>query len=286
MGHRDCPWPHGRDFNPPKGTCRWCAGEIRRADGRLDGRRRWHPECVHDFKMRTMAEYASWHLAGERGPQCASCGVLHGIMVPCRLPGGRVQQRRSTHELKRRGVVVEMLLQDRWAAPWRPPEQPDDEALGPVPWEWPHETREQEIARWERHRGDDAAYRPNEAQGRAVIWILCRQVRTELDHVVPLWQVAHLPDDERFWYFGPENLQLLCIPCHREKTAAEASRRAAANRANVGDVAAQGALELDGSHHPTGQQRSAPRAKTGRTGAGGLTHPRLKRKVSGKVVPR
>lgn len=38
----------------------------------------------------------------------------------------------------------------------------------------------------------------------------------ELDHVIPLWQGG--ADDAA-------NLQGLCIPCHREKTAAEAGRR-------------------------------------------------------------
>lgn len=47
----------------------------------------------------------------------------------------------------------------------------------------------------------------------------------ELEHVRPLWS---LTDDERLelrWWL-PFNLQLLCVPCHKAKTAAEAAERA------------------------------------------------------------
>jgi hypothetical protein len=49
----------------------------------------------------------------------------------------------------------------------------------------------------------------------------------QVDHVIPLWSVMHLPPDERRAYFGPDNLWLLGEPAHRKKTAAEASARAA-----------------------------------------------------------
>jgi len=45
----------------------------------------------------------------------------------------------------------------------------------------------------------------------------------EIDHVVP---VAEGGD-----WFDPSNLQVLCLPCHRAKTAEMATRRAAARRA-------------------------------------------------------
>ncbi len=51
----------------------------------------------------------------------------------------------------------------------------------------------------------------------------------EVDHIVELWEVAHLPPDERRFYFGPENLWLLCKNrCHKMKSKEAASRRAAA----------------------------------------------------------
>lgn len=52
----------------------------------------------------------------------------------------------------------------------------------------------------------------------------------EVDHRTPLWEVAHLPDEERRWYFGPGNLWLLCGPHHKQKTIREAARRAEIKR--------------------------------------------------------
>lgn len=51
----------------------------------------------------------------------------------------------------------------------------------------------------------------------------------EADHIVPLWRV----DRSRPWgeirhFWSLDNLQTLCRPCHREKTAREAAERAAA----------------------------------------------------------
>lgn len=54
----------------------------------------------------------------------------------------------------------------------------------------------------------------------------------DVDHVVPLWKVAHLPDQERRPYFLPGNLQLICRDlCHKEKSAREAAERAQLRRA-------------------------------------------------------
>lgn len=60
-------------------------------------------------------------------------------------------------------------------------------------------------------------------------------VALEVDHVVPLWKVAHLPDDERRVYFGPDNLWLLCHEHHKEKSRWEAADRAAFRQARVLD---------------------------------------------------
>lgn len=54
----------------------------------------------------------------------------------------------------------------------------------------------------------------------------------ELEHEVPLWRVAHLPDDERRRYFGPDNLRLRCPDCHKAKSRREAAERAAMKAAN------------------------------------------------------
>jgi len=50
--------------------------------------------------------------------------------------------------------------------------------------------------------------------------------KLEVDHIVPLWKVRHLPDDERRAYFGPDNLWLLGTRAHRAKTSIEAAERA------------------------------------------------------------
>lgn len=59
-------------------------------------------------------------------------------------------------------------------------------------------------------------------------------IELEVDHVIPLWKVALISDltlEQRRWYFGPGNLQLLCGPCHKAKCRAEAAERAALKRA-------------------------------------------------------
>ena len=55
----------------------------------------------------------------------------------------------------------------------------------------------------------------------------CRQkvVVWEIDHVVPLWSVdPDEPDAIRYWLI--DNLQTLCRPCHKAKTARESAERA------------------------------------------------------------
>jgi hypothetical protein len=48
----------------------------------------------------------------------------------------------------------------------------------------------------------------------------------EVDHDIPLWKVAHLPDAQRRQYFKIGNLQLRCPACHKYKSAKEAAERA------------------------------------------------------------
>lgn len=62
----------------------------------------------------------------------------------------------------------------------------------------------------------------------ALIW----SVPTEVDHVIPLWKVVELYPRRREFY-GPVNLWLLCVPCHKAKSADEAAERAAAKRSTT-----------------------------------------------------
>ena len=49
----------------------------------------------------------------------------------------------------------------------------------------------------------------------------------EADHRLPLWSVpADLPLERRDEFWGAGNLQLLCMTCHKGKSAAEAKERA------------------------------------------------------------
>ena len=57
-----------------------------------------------------------------------------------------------------------------------------------------------------------------------------RTFNWELDHITPLWKVAHLPDKERVKFFQIGNLQTLCVPCHNMKSGKEAGERAAWKR--------------------------------------------------------
>jgi 5-methylcytosine-specific restriction endonuclease McrA len=49
----------------------------------------------------------------------------------------------------------------------------------------------------------------------------------EADHIIPLWRMPDgLPPDMAAKWHGLQNLQTLCIPCHRAKTARETQIRA------------------------------------------------------------
>lgn len=62
--------------------------------------------------------------------------------------------------------------------------------------------------------------------------ILKPAITLEVDHIIPLWEAAEFGGslDERRRWFGPENIWLLCVPCHKKKSRLEAARRAAVKR--------------------------------------------------------
>lgn len=55
-----------------------------------------------------------------------------------------------------------------------------------------------------------------------VLWVSLWHV----DHKIPLWKVAHLPDLQRIDYFKLANLVTRCHVCHQFKTTEEAAERA------------------------------------------------------------
>lgn len=73
--------------------------------------------------------------------------------------------------------------------------------------------------------------RTDEQRNLGALCQIERRTALQLDHRVPLWSVADLPDHERRRYFGPTNLWLLCPDHHAAKTRREAAERAAAKRA-------------------------------------------------------
>ncbi|NUB07104.1 HNH endonuclease [Azospirillum sp. Vi22] len=53
----------------------------------------------------------------------------------------------------------------------------------------------------------------------------------EADHIAPLWKVDRsLPWDEQIRFWSIDNLQTLCRPCHKTKSAREAAERATLKR--------------------------------------------------------
>ena len=87
----------------------------------------------------------------------------------------------------------------------------------PFPWKGRRDGEKYWAALWEFRKAN---------WWHVVHWDIERRTALVLDHIVPLWSVADLPDDERRWYFGPENLQILCPRHHKEKTKREAAERA------------------------------------------------------------
>lgn len=62
----------------PRGTCRWCGDKILYAsgpkEGKLDRRRRWHPECVDAYEASDPREARRKVRKRDRG-HCARCGL-------------------------------------------------------------------------------------------------------------------------------------------------------------------------------------------------------------------
>lgn len=53
----------------------------------------------------------------------------------------------------------------------------------------------------------------------------------QADHTIPLWSVPRpIRVEDRERWFGLSNLATLCLPCHKEKTRAEAKERARIKR--------------------------------------------------------
>lgn len=102
----------------------------------------------------------------------------------------------------------------------------------------------QNCALWTQSRWISRYRWPEGWDGEApVTWIERTDPGWEADHIVPLWSVDRdAPDAFRFWTLA--NLQTLCLPCHKAKTAREAAQRAASRRAPVAKRGKLGRGEL------------------------------------------
>lgn len=154
----------------------------------------WHRECFDEYCLFTRSEVQKRFLIERDGARCADCGD-----VPLKWLAGQ---------------VMTMSV------------NPDHQLY----WGTPEEQAEWRDRLWTRPEGRWIDLTPEErATGEQQD--IRRVCALEVDHRVPLWSVAHLPDDERRRYFGPENLWLLCPRDHKAKSKREAAERAEARRA-------------------------------------------------------
>lgn len=189
--------------HPKPMICRWCGKRIPLViDGKKSTQRFYHPECKREYYLHTQLREQFDFLIERDGERCAmvGCGA-----TPVKWNPGPVFT--MTADSIRKGFRANEPDMIEWAAQlWEAADKP-----------WQERTEE-------------------EAQIGAQQSLCYRSRALEVDHRIPLWEVAHLPDDERRWYFGPGNLWLLCPPCHKAKTRREAARRAFEKRMAIAQL--------------------------------------------------
>lgn len=73
QAHRIAPMPSWFE-ETPWGTCRWCNCPILKEDGTENKRRRWHPDCLHEYLIITDARYAKRQVKKRDKGVCRGCG--------------------------------------------------------------------------------------------------------------------------------------------------------------------------------------------------------------------
>lgn len=172
------------------GVCKWGCGRPVEKPALY-----WHKECFEAYALHTRLDHQKRFLIERDGQRCAMKGC------------GRVPMKWQA------GPVIQLVVTPGRKLYWGTPEEQAEWAARL--WSRP-EGRWQDMTPEERATGDQQDIE--------------RACALEVDHKVALWTVAHLPDDERRWYFGPGNLWLLCPRCHKAKTKREAAERAAQRR--------------------------------------------------------
>lgn len=160
----------------------------------------WHPACKDEYFLHTRLEEQFRFLLARDGDRCATCRVEKP------MKWGRSEARTVTA-----------------AHIWFRAGEPDMVAWRATLWDGPKR------ASWRDWTDEDKAIGLQQD-----IW---RASALEVDHRVPLWEVADLSDEERRWHFGPGNLWLLCPKCHKAKTRREAARRAHERRMEKAQLA-------------------------------------------------
>jgi hypothetical protein len=171
------------------GWCKWCGERVPDViDGKRSTQRLWHPACKYEFNLHTVQPVQFDYLVQRDGEHCAwpGCGETPFKWLASQYVKKAMRQNCLGYRPGEPGW---------WDIFWDRPDKP---------WlDWTDEERE------------IGAHLDIE-----------RVCALEIDHKTPLWEVADLPDEKRRWYFGPENLWLLCPKHHKSKTKAEAKRRA------------------------------------------------------------
>lgn len=108
-------------------------------------------------------------------------------------------------------------------------------------------------------------------------WRIVRKVQAQVDHVIPLWKIVGMEPHAARKFFGPTNLQLLCGPCHTEKTSREAAERAHLKRLMKKSAPAK-------ETHRSGPKSSIPKRKTAFQSRGFCK--KYRRKMNGTTVVR
>lgn len=188
-----------QEFPPDRtgyGWCRWCGGEILHTEGKRKGQR---------HKQRL------WH------PDCKTQWLLHVDQYV----QGRYLTRRDGQFCAICGEPRGQWVKCSWANDrtvyrgWRDSEQ-----------SWLPPLCRNDLVLPDPKQPDLGRYTP-------IVWV--PQDLLQVDHIIPLWQVAHLPPAERRPYFGPDNLWLLCESHHKQKSRWEAADRAAIRRSTTNE---------------------------------------------------
>lgn len=190
--HRKPPLP--ASFKAPRvwGTCRWCG------EPTGDQKRCWHPACLDEYRLLNRTKLQAQHVESRDRGICRDCGKARFRIA-----------RWSSKNCMYVRYDVDLGRMQRM-------------------------TFAQMAQRWERKNADLRSHLTNLDDLEDQHWGPCNFVAFEpdweVDHEVPLWKVADLPDDQRLWYFTLANLATRCRECHKRKSARESAERAKLKR--------------------------------------------------------